>query len=108
MTGRHNTPVGSFQIDSMPSQTQVALCHGFFVAEDHRGKGQGHALKQHQANVLRQGNYDYALCTVAGGNTAQKKVLGAAGWVRLTTFRNRRSSETTEIWGWAINHEEKV
>lgn len=96
---RHSTDAGAFEIDSLPGQSQVAVCHSFFVRDDVRGQGNGHALKARQADELRLGNYDFAICTVAGGNTAQKRVLERAGWKKLAQFNNRRSCETTEVWG---------
>lgn len=96
---RHSSAAGAFEISSLPGQSQVAVCHGFFVAAEARGKGHAHTLKARQANELRLGNYDFAVCTVAGGNAAQKRVLEHAGWRKLAEFSNRRSCEITEVWG---------
>lgn len=97
---------GGFLIEPMPSQTQLALCHGFFVDEDQRGKGYGHLLKGYQNAELAMLHYDYAICTVSEHNAAQQKVLAAAGWEKLTGFRNRRQAEITEIWGYAVKGKE--
>lgn len=99
---RHASATGAFEIDSLPGQSQVAVCHSFFVAAEARGKGHAHTLKARQANELRLANYDFAVCTVASGNAAQKRVLEAAGWRKLAEFTNRRSRETTEVWGAAV------
>lgn len=99
---RHASTAGAFEIDSLPGQSQVAVCHGFFVRTDARGKGNAHKLKLRQNAELRLKNYDFAVCTVAAGNAAQKRVLLQAGWQKLTEFTNRRSCETTEIWGAAV------
>jgi RimJ/RimL family protein N-acetyltransferase len=96
---RHVDHTGAFEITSLPGQSQVAICHGFFINELQRGRGQGKVLKALQKRALRTLHYDFAVCTVAAGNEAQKKCLESAGWAKLTEFRNRRSSETTEIWG---------
>lgn len=93
---------GAFEIDSLPGQPQVAVCHSFVVPEGTRGNGNGHALKSLQNCVLQAAKYDFAICTVAAGNAAQKRILTKAGWVRLASFRNRRSCETTELWGRAV------
>lgn len=96
---RYSNAFGAFEIDSLPGQSQVAVCHSFVVPEDRRGKGHGHQLKSLQEIELDIQHYDMAICTVAAGNTRQKRVLTKAGWQCLTSFRNRRSSETTELWG---------
>jgi len=35
---RFSTPAGAYEIDSVPSQPQVAHCHGFFVRHELRGR----------------------------------------------------------------------
>lgn len=99
---RHSNALGAFEISSLPGQCQVAVCHSFFVRESERGKGAAHRLKAKQCAELRLHNYDFAVCTVASGNTAQKRVLERAGWKKLDEFTNTRSSETTEVWGFAL------
>lgn len=42
---RYSTPAGAYEIDSVPSQPQVAHCHGFFVQRELRGHGLAHKLK---------------------------------------------------------------
>lgn len=95
---RFATPFGAFEIDSLPGQSQVAVCHSFVVPEAFRNKGYGHRLKGQQEIELDAQHYDFALCTVAAGNERQKRVLTKAGWRFLADFRNRRSCETTELW----------
>lgn len=95
---RYSNAFGAFEIDSLPGQSQVAVCHSFVVPDDMRGKGHGHQLKSLQEIELDIQHYDLAICTVAAGNERQKRVLTKAGWQHLTSFRNRRSSETTELW----------
>lgn len=96
---RHVDHTGAFEITSLPGQSQVAICHSFFIDEQQRGKGQGKVLKSLQKRALRTLHYDFAICTVAESNAAQKRCLQSAGWMKLTEFRNRRSCETTEVWG---------
>lgn len=93
---------GAYEIDSLPSQVQVAVCHGFFVLPEKRGRGNGHVLKRLQDIDLRALNYDYALCTVAASNSRQRCILERAGWQKLAGFSNRRTEEATEIWGKAL------
>lgn len=95
---RHSNLFGAFEIDSLPGQSQVAVCHSFMVPEDMRGHGHGHRLKSMQAIELDIQHYDLAICTVSAGNEKQKRILAKAGWIYLTGFRNRRSAETTELW----------
>ncbi len=96
---RFAIPAGVYEIDSLPSQPQVAHCHGFFVRHEFRGQGRAHQLKQHQKISLRYLGYDYATCTVCSSNTAQKKVLERAGWSKLSGFTSSKTGEQVELWG---------
>lgn len=99
---RFANSIGGYEIDSLPSQVQVAICHGFFVDPNMRGQGHGHKLKGLQECDLRELAYDYALCTVSAKNVEQHRVLDAAGWQKLAQFNNRRLGESTQIWGKAV------
>lgn len=90
--------IGAFEIDSLPSQVQVAICHGFFVHEHKRGKGYAIALHAIQLKELRNLGYDYAIATVSGVNPAQSKAIANAGWTLTNTFYNRRIGQKTEVW----------
>lgn len=96
---RFATAIGAYEIDSVPSQPQVAHCHAFFVPKDLRGQGHAHALKTHQNMMLDALGYDFATCTVCSSNAAQQRVLTRAGWVRLASFTSSKTSEEVEIWG---------
>lgn len=98
-TTRHHHPAGAFEITSLPGQSQVAVCHSLFVLDHQRGHGHGHSLKASQRHILQALHYDYAICTVAAENAAQIEILRQAGWQKLAEFKNRRSCETTELWG---------
>lgn len=96
---RFATKFGAFEIDSLPSQCQVAVCHGFYVKPEYRGKGLSHDLKMYQNTCVEDLGYDYAICTVAKANAAQKAVLAKAGWRSLAVFFSKRQNEHIEIWG---------
>jgi hypothetical protein len=96
---RFATPVGAYEIDSVPSQPQVAHCHAFFVQKGLRGRGLAHTLKTHQNVMLAALGYDYATCTVCASNVAQQRVLARAGWVRIASFTSSKTGEEVEIWG---------
>ena len=96
---RFATPVGAYEIDSVPSQPQVAHCHAFFVPNDLRGQGLAHILKSHQKATLASLGYDFATCTVCGSNAAQQRVLTRAGWVRIASFTSSKTGEEVEIGG---------
>jgi len=100
---RYCTAYGAYEIDSTPGQPQVAHCHSFFVRQEHRGQGLAHTLKKHQNTTLSVLGYDFATCTVAAGNAAQKRVLEAAGWSQLGRFDNARTGEITELWGCSLH-----
>lgn len=99
---RHATPYGAFHIDPMPGQPQIALCTGFFVKEEFRGKGHGHLLKRSQMCQLVIDHYDYAMCTVDSLNSRQKAVLREAGWQYPHMFDNNKTGTQTEVWGWQV------
>lgn len=99
---RLTTSYGSYEIEPMPGQPQIALCHSFFIIERARGQGHGHALKRHQTAVLMQQHYDYAICTVASTNIRQHQVLRKAGWTLLSAFRNQRLGGETVIYGFDL------
>ncbi len=96
---RFATAIGAYEIDSVPSQPQVAHCHGFFVRHELRGRGLAHGLKAHQGLMLIALGYDFATCTVCGRNAAQQRVLTRAGWVRIASFTSSKTGEEVEIWG---------
>ena len=89
----------AFEIDSLPSQCQVAICHGFFVAPEARGMGHAHLAKQEQAEILKGLAYDYAICTCDGANAKQQAVLERAGWRKIDTFHNTKTGAETQVWG---------
>lgn len=99
---RYSTPAGAYEIDSVPSQPQVANCHGFFVQRELRGHGLAHKLKSHQNMMLAALGYDFATCTVCAGNAAQKTVLTRAGWARLAAFVSSKTGDHVELWGWRV------
>lgn len=100
---------GAYEIDSMPSQPQVAVCHAFYVPLPLRKQGLAHQLKAHQKMTLASLGYDYAVCTVRSSNTAQRQVLQTAGWRMLCSFVSGTTGEPVEMWGWTVTtHTEKA
>jgi len=90
---------GAYHIEYMPSQPQLALCHGFYIKTTDRGQGLGHSLKRLQERQLDLLGFDYAICTVDGANDKQQRVLTAGGWTKLTEFHNTKTGGPTQIWG---------
>lgn len=103
MTTRYTSDFGAFEISPVPGQAQIGHCHGFFIVPEFCRKGLGTQLKKEQMGVLFNELYDYATCTVAATNTAQKRILRKAGWTPLSIFDNRRTDGQTELWGWAVS-----
>lgn len=99
---RHINPEGFYTLEAMPAQSQLALCHSFFVPVERRGKRLGHRLKANQMETIDAEGYDYAICTVDGKNEAQKQILLKAGWQRIASFPNSKTGGSTEIWGWRV------
>lgn len=81
----------------------MAICHGFYVLAEYRGKGMGHKLMVTMIDALAQANYDYAICTTAGDNAAMQAVLRKSGWERLSLFENRKTGLPHQVWGRKIN-----
>jgi len=102
---RYATEYGAYELDSVPSQPQIAHCHGLFVHPAHRGKGLGHELKRDQMNLLARLGYDYATCTVDSSNDRQRAVLERAGWHLLQNIPNSRTGGITQLWGWLVTKE---
>jgi GNAT superfamily N-acetyltransferase len=100
---RFAKPEGVYHIEPMPSQVQVAICHGFYVREELRGQGLAKRLHVQQIMDMELMGYDYALCTVTGDNVPQRKALEATGWTKLSEFRNSRVGQITQTWGRPIN-----
>ncbi len=99
---RFSTDYGAFHIEPVPSQPQMAHCHGLFVRHDMRGLGYGHALKEYQMQQLKALGYDFATCTVDSQNRAQITILQQAGWRLLAEFANSKTGGTTQTWGWDV------
>lgn len=99
---RNSSKHGCYSVDPMPAQSQLALCHSFFVPVTLRGNGFGHRLKKSQMKALVEQRYDYAICTVAGDNLAQQSVLSKSGWRRIASFPNSKTGGHTEVWGWLV------
>lgn len=95
---RVTTDLGVFEIDSLPSQVQCAVSHGFFLHEQLRGKGLATQLHQQQIEKMIELGYDFAICTVSGVNPAQSKALKNAGWNLNDEFRNSRMGYQTQFW----------
>lgn len=99
---RYATHYGSYEIDSVPGQPQIAHCHSLFVKREHRGQGRGYALKGHQMVTLVQLGYDYATCTIDASNGRQRAILEKTGWHLLQNITNSRTGGITQLWGWAV------
>lgn len=73
-------------ITNLPGNINLAVSHGMYMKPEFRGKGFAHEEQQQSLDFMRSYGYKYALCTVAGDNEAQIKVLNKAGWVKLASF----------------------
>lgn len=99
---RYATNAGAFHIEPLPSQPQLAHCHGFYVNHDMRRQGHGSALKAQQMKQLESLGYDFAICTVDSQNQAQITILQQAGWRMLADFDNSKTGGSTQLWGCAV------
>lgn len=99
---RFSNNAGAFHIDPVPSQPQMAHCHGFFVKHNMRRRGHGGILKELQMQTLKRLGYNFATCSVDAQNQAQIKILHQAGWRLLAEFANSKSGGKTQLWGWEV------
>ena len=53
--------------------------------------------------TLREPDYDFATCTVDAGNHKQQQILAKAGWRPLQHFDNRKTGDSTQLWGWRVS-----
>lgn len=97
---------GFFELESLPSQVQVAVSHGFQVRENLRGQGNAKRLHVQQIMQAAEMGYDYVVCTVTGENIPQHKALEATGWKMLHEFYNTRVGQPTQLWGRPITSED--
>lgn len=99
---RFNFTYGGFDIDTMPGQPQVALCHSFFVRPGYRGLGCGKELKKDQAEELKKLGYDLAIATVAGDNERMKRIMETSGWKLKEGFLNTRAGGHTHVYAFVV------
>ena len=97
---RYSCEFGFFEIDSMPNQPLMALCHSFTVYEKNRGKGLGYKLKQYQHDVLEVNGFVSAVCTVRSTNIAEIKILNACGWYEVAKFFDNRNEVYIFVYQW--------
>ena len=105
---RYATRFGCYEINSLPSQVGVAICHGFEVFPQHRGKKLAKALKAHQMATLCDLGYRFAQCTVVADNIKQIRALTASGWHQMARFYSTRQGKHVEIWGCEIRPSEAL
>lgn len=93
---------GYFEIDSMPNQPELALCHSFAVFANLRGKGYGHRLKAEQELELIKLGYSAAICTVQSTNKSQLAILEKSGWKHSAEFYDNRSMNQVFVYNLII------
>lgn len=92
------------EIDSLPGCTQVVVTHAVFMPKHLRSLGEGTRIGQIRDQYLHGSlGYDYALCTVAGGNDVEKKCLIRRGYKKLDNFMSTKTDHAVEIWGKSLN-----
>lgn len=99
-----STGYGHYSVMPMPNQPAVAICYGFEVHPEYRGKGLGHKLKDHQMKTLSDMGARFAICTIKSTNLAQRRILTKAGWVAASkAFLSPTTGRATEVWQCHIN-----
>lgn len=91
--------IGAYSLDNLPGCTQVCVSHDLFFMTKHRGKGNGKRCHSDRLDAIKELGYDYALCTVDSSNAAQVRILVAAGWQRLDSFKSSKTGHHVCIYG---------
>ena len=99
MTQRFSNDYGACHITALPGCPQVAVSHGVFVLPEHRRKGHGDKNHKLRLKRMKDLHYDYAVCTVATHNLAEKKNLEDNGWYKLDSFVSSNTLYGVELWG---------
>lgn len=97
---RYACKYGFFEIDTMPNQPSLALCHSFVIHEKYRGKGYGYKLKQRQIDYLVACGFTAAICTVQSSNQAQLQILQKCGWKFIERIYDARTDSLVEVFMW--------
>lgn len=93
------TTIGIGEIDNLPGCSQVAVFHSAFVLPEYRNKGEGFQAHVERLETAIRLGYDYAICTVQQGNTAQEKILHDNGWEEIGLFFSRKTGHYVTIYG---------
>lgn len=95
---RYGTLCGSYSLTSLPGSPQICVSHGAFIHANYRGNGFGQADHKERLDRIKMLGYDLAICTVNGGNLAQKHILAKNGWTMAKTFHSSNSGHVVELW----------
>lgn len=91
--------VATYEIDSLPGCSQVAVSHAMFIAPEFRGQHRSYEEGARRIQQLEALEYDYALATVDLTNRAQIKQLIKNGWTCLNVFNSSRTGNAIGIYG---------
>ncbi len=98
MSDRFSEKYGVYHISPLPGLPQAAVCHGFYVLDHAKGKGNGHKLMSDMISSLKAHNYDLAICTTAMDNDAMQRCLTRSGWAMTGMFNNQKTGLKHTAW----------
>lgn len=74
--------VSRFSISLLPGCAHIVVFHGVTVRPELRHRGVGTRMHQLRLAIAREYGATLALCTVIAGNSVEKRILEANGWVK--------------------------
>jgi L-amino acid N-acyltransferase YncA len=86
-------------VDPLPGSSQVAVFHSSFVIPEERGKGAGWKAHEQRLRYAREQLFDYAICTVASSNDAQRNILLSYGWREVGEFLSKKTNHLVSVYG---------
>lgn len=95
---RFGNSAGSYELTSLPGNSQVCVSHNAFIFEEHRGKGVGNEIHRLRLDQMRALGYDAAICTVKDENKVQLHILEKNGWTRAMTFRSSYTGNLVHLY----------
>lgn len=76
--------VGYATIDPLPGDTSdIAFIHGVYIPANERRKGIGDLQHKERLAFLKEGGFQFALCTVNNQNEAEVRIVEKNGWEKI-------------------------
>ncbi len=97
---------GSYRIDDLPGNSQIAVSNAAFIHPNQRGKGHGKKVHKEKLNLMIELGYDIALCTVVTSNEPQIRIVEKNGWEKLMQFKSKKTGNDIILFGKYLEDEQ--